>query len=553
MRVARWIGVAIATIAALGPQTGAVQVSWSLAPPGCSGPVTVIEIQCGDYGVFTVGGAPESTTSGCAPSVISADDPLYYPPPYTLDPFPHPAQHLRDSGGGGPMETKVRRVPPSRKVNLIGKAPGPSPPPTPPPQAPPPWIAVIDFSGAHGDSTTWFAGEIAGPTVDTRLADLDDAALDELGENVGDFHVLAQLCAIAEVVDDEGRNPPLVVNMSFGRAQVDTDPLSGASCTEGRVSCQIAKVISHLRARHTSFVAAAGNRRELLFPASLPDVLAVGMLDVGLFLSTGAAEAMWETPEEGVEGLAPGNALCVGYWAVPAGSSYSSAVMAGWLAEYLQSHPNAEITGGEPWVPSLDEECYLLTRGTTVGGSCNAAIGSVFGGLEGGNMLTCWNWATAPSETVPPPDVPILEPAIPSLDTFASGEHPTPEPDPCVPCVGVGVGEGGGGGGGEESLTVGVDLVIDLSQSHPVPAGTQLDGVSLRVGTDFYPLALTPEQIDALESGSLAQLVLSDAYPLLGPIDQPSLWYKLRPVAETTCHPPAECFWSSTPILIRQE
>jgi hypothetical protein len=71
--------------------------------------------------------------------------------------------------------------------------------------------------------------------------------------------------------------------------------------------------------------------------------------------------------------------------------------------------------------------------------------------------------------------------------------------------VGVGQGGGGGGGGGDESLTVGVDLVIDLSQSQPVPAGTQLDGVYLRVRADFYPLALTPEQIDALESGSLAR------------------------------------------------
>jgi hypothetical protein len=546
MRAARWIAAAIVAIAALVPQASAAQVQWSLNPTGCAGTPSPIEIQCGAYGVFEVGGGLQESTSSCPPPTLYSDEPLYYaPPPLTLDPFPHAAHHLRE--GGGPQSAEVRKPKKPHPINLLGKAPAPTPPPTPPPN-PTPWMAVIDFSGAHGDSTTALAGEIAGSGIDTRAADLDDPALDALGENVGDFHVLARLCEIAEMIDDEHRSAPLVVNMSFGRAATPSDPVD-ASCTGDHIACQIAKVIAHLRARNVSFVAAAGNHQQLMFPASLSDVLAAGMLDVNQYQSDQTVQKAWETPQQ-AEGLAPGNAICLDMWAIPAGSSYSSALLSGWLAPYLRTHPTAVITDGVMWGPQSVGGCPELAHGTTVvETSCNPTIQSLFNALSGVSPSICWGMNTTPSESVPTPDLGVLDPTIPSFIQYVSGEHASPESDPCVPCVGVGK---GGGAGGPSARTVGgPDLAIDFSQSIPVPAGTQIEAVSLRVDTIFYGLVLTQAQFDALETGSVAELVLEDTYSLITPTAEPSLWFLLRPTATACTAPGAECYWTSTPVLLR--
>ena len=523
------LAAVLCAMAASSPTLAAT--SWALYDRTCTGGTAGLEIPCGGYGRFLI--APTAPPPGCTAIVSGVED----PPGYTTEIvsiFPVRAARVGELaqapiGGDAPaMRNRGATRYAAAKTT------------TPASPLEDDWVAVIDFDSAHGESTTWLADQMAGTTIDAALAPLDDPALAFVGP-IGDFHVLNQICKLVESVDDDGMTAPIVVNMSFGRPARPADPPSHDACTAPNAACQIAGVIHHLTQAGSTFVAAAGNRGSLLFPASLDEVLAAGMIDLNSFMPGAATTPAWETPQD-VEAWIPGNALCLDGWPAPAGSSYSSAMFAGWLVKALQ-HPEVLATLGDgPWVPawSATKSCYVLAKGRKLTPWCNAEVSSLFNGLAGGSATTgCWRASTAPSESVPPPAAPSPPDPLPSLDLWGPPTHPTPESDPCVPCEGTTVAAGGSS-----------DLQLDLSQSGPLPTGIHLDSVALRVGQSYYALSLTPGQIQGIETGGLATLLINGAGSLIPPNPSISLWYRLKANASSSCSSPSGCYWSSTPVLM---
>ncbi|HKQ61018.1 MAG TPA: S8/S53 family peptidase [Candidatus Polarisedimenticolaceae bacterium] len=537
-----WIGAVLAACASAFAPAWCDPVDWVLYDRTCVDGSAQLEIPCGDYGVFHMVGVVAGTCPTRASGVEESH--LYAAPPHGHA-FPVAAPLLRQLGT--PHETEstgeLAVVPSGRREGgpaprfIVG--PGP-PPPQPPPPTPRPWLAMVDFTGAHGDSTTWLASEIAGDGVDTFLSDLDDPQLAPLGDRVGDFHVLSKLCEVAEKVDHSPLDPPLIVNMSFGRAVfASTDPTSAAGCNPASAPCQIAQVLARLRQQGSVLVAAAGNQQQLLFPASLDDVMAVGMQDLNRFLFNAQPRAAWETPT-GVNAWMPGNALCLDAWAIPAGSSYSSAVFAGWLVELRQDYPTVDPLVGPTWMPrwSTQSQCVVLAQATVLSTECNPTINLMFAGLVDGYDTLCWSPQPTVSETVPPPGTPQAPTTLPTFEQWVAGVHREPESDPCVPCVG-------------KIAPGGVDLNLDVSAAQPLPSGTYIDSLSLRVTTNYYPLTVTSAQLSALAAATLDQLVLSQAGSLVAPGQSVSLYYRLKNDPNWSCNVPNNCYWRSTPVLMK--
>ena len=402
----------------------------------------------------------------------------------------------------------------------------------------PPWIAIIDFAGVHGATTSWLAGQVAGHSASTSLLVLDDPALSSLGP-VGDFHVLAKLCQIAEGVDFRGMAAPVAVNMSFGRGLRAGEGNGGPGCDATGASCQVSRVISYLRAKGSNFVASAGNHQDVLFPGSLADVVEVGMLALNAFFASGAVLPAWETPPTST-GLLPGNGLCLGHWAAPAGSSYSAAMFTGWITALREHQKRIDPLTGGAWAPKWHAglQCYVLSQGAQLFPWCNPKITEIFNGLHGANAGPCWESAGgAGGAYAVAPGQPEAQPGIRSFTTWTTETHPTPESDPCVPCV------------GSVNLAQS-ELELNLSQSAAIPEGTSLEGVYLRVGAEFLELSLSPAQLQSIEAGTIGQLVLSGSGSLVAPGEQPSLWYEMKDDPAADCATPNVCFWSSTPIIL---
>ena len=527
------------------PSTPPPDVDWHLYGPHCAGGVAEIEIACGDYGRFLI--EQSQRPPGCDAIEENVDEP---PSAY---PFPGPGPHhfpitakrLREITLNAPP-TAPQPQPLTFKASSSatgGSTTSPAPPP-----APLPWIAVLDYDNTHGETTTWLAGRVAGTQVSTVLAPIDDPALTDLGP-VGDLHVLARLCEIAEAVDTEHLPPPTVINMSFGRAhrepapgEPDPDPES-SDCTQPNAACQIARVLDHLIGQPPRMlvVAAAGNHGSELFPGSLEEVIPAGMLDPTAFVAGGVVEPAWETPGD-AEAWIPGSSLCLAGWPAPAGSSYSSAMLAGWLVQPAR-HPEVVATlGPDPWQPAWRAACngYALTRGAKLTPWCNTRVTELIGALKT-PPAPCGGAAIGPIAVVPPGVVRSVppDPSLRSIDTFGAPTRPTPESDPCVPCTG--------------ELTVGptgADLSIDLSKSGPLPQDVVFDEVFLRVDEFFYPIGLAPAQLEMMRNGGLAKIVMQDGGDLVPVGSSLSLWYQLRPSTVASCAAPSNCFWSSTPLLV---
>jgi len=542
--MSRLIGTGVIFLLAAFPGM-ADSIDWVLLEQGCSGGLSTLEVPCGEYGVFHFESLVQPP--GCAPLTSGAENPPSYPPPGHMQVFPFQPRGIFDlvlvqqqqaavsgSGGSSGLSAAHSSFGPSRprlrsasSLNLPGGGSTQSS-----------WIDVLDFSGAHGDSTSWLVGETAGPGVDVVLSELDDPALSALGQAVGDFHVLAKLCEVAELVDTGLLDPPRAINMSFGRPLQIGEVQTPESCDHKNANCQIARVLDHLHRRGSVLVAAAGNHRELLFPGSLSNVLAAGMLDLNLYFESGQSKPAWETPAE-ARALIPGSSLCLRSWAAPSGASYSSAIMTGWLSGVLDRQPSIDALRGGVWAPRWDATlgCHVLSRGRTAFPWCNEPVNALFEGLAGANSEICWNVATAPGAELPEPGPETSPPASPSFAAWSAETQPTPESDPCVPC---------------EDLTVGYspDVDLDLSQSPPLALGIHVNAVSLRVGSKFYPLSLTTMQLQQIRDGELARLTLLGASVLLLQGQQPSLWFQLKNSPSEDCAVPADCFWTSSPILL---
>ena len=210
------------------------------------------------------------------------------------------------------------------------------------------WIAVIDWQTLHGRSVAHTIAQTSPSAVGLKLFDLAEPGVREIAtlERVGDAHILAQLCGVAQ---DSLEHPPMAINMSFGRMHAADQ----SECTpqDGELRCQIEALVDHLQDDYgVQAFAAAGNHGELTFPASVPGVLSVGSLELGLFWPGGTSVAAHNSPAE-VDLLFPGYGLVLEgvhsgqVWPVPPGSSYASAVATGWLSGYALSHqsPDAQM------------------------------------------------------------------------------------------------------------------------------------------------------------------------------------------------------------------
>lgn len=496
---------------AAGATLGAESVDWALHERSCGDEVVAEDtIACGELGVLHFGIEEES---GCPRLAGGEEVPPLYPAP-TTDLAAPPAE-WEDGDGGPPTDPDA------------------------------PWIALVDWRGWHGASVRTLARQMAVGAVSSRFYALDDPALPFLGDTIGDGHVLAQLCRVAE--DRAARDEPLLaVNMSFGRRRADGDP-EGADCEPDSLACQIARVLAHLRGEGATPIAAGGNHARFLFPAVLDDAIATGALDLVDYV-----RPQWESPI-GVDALLPGNALCVAGRAAPAGSSYATALFTGWYAMAAVADPGIDPFAGS-WRPSWSQEleCPRLMQDGTPRGPCNPALEEVLAGiLYGGEASGCWSEpGTGGRPLLTTSLLPAeLPPPVPSLDHWVARQHrPAPESDPCIPCVGYDF-----AAKGPADPPRPAEILIALSATAGMDETVHVDRVLFRTGGTFRPLGLDPLDLLLLARGALGGISLGGLEDLPQILHQPSLIYVLKTDPAADCDDPANtaCYWTSTPLLLR--
>lgn len=498
-------------------------------------PVGFEELRCGSHGSFYLSREAPATKSACLTHGAT---------PAELGAYPAPADISR-----------VKAAPESWQPCADGQCL------TDRPDGP--WVAIVDWNHPHGWSVAETILQASDARVQTRLYALDASGLDTLAahEGVGDLHVLAQLCRIAEDVESSHLEAPAAVNLSFGRYLAGTEACDPA---RGGLTCTIGGVLAHLRnTLGIPIFAAAGNDGQLLFPAADPHVLAMGSLDVGHLGATGVSRPSPRTPA-GVAGLALGYGLFLeedagdGVWPAPPGTSYASAVAAGWWAGYVARSPRlaARLLGG----------CHGLLAPTAGGArfhlACDAEVfpGS---GLDRPNAFldtALGGWSPARAEdlarTVRRVNVErrIYQGPSPTLtEAQADRNRPMPEPEPCIPCMISGTGgdeEKDPPPDGGEGMTV-IDpkrasvVEIDLSSSRGFPAGYDVVGLYLEVGDATYRFS------DSENTSLLGELLLGEIDVLeigrapASLADEPvALVYALRFADHEAV------FHTSTPILV---
>lgn len=514
--------VATTLIAASAPALAGTP--WALFERSCPRGTSSLEVPCGNLGVYHF--VDVVAPAGCTALDTGVDENTAYPAP----------RQAQEAGGVG----QVGVLGGQQRAQLPGRLGDPNPLETP-------WIAVVDFDSEHGASTHWLADTMAGPAVRAELFLLDDPALDALGETVTDLHVLAATCRVAEAVDQEGRPPPITLNMSFGRAAQHDDARDANTCARDRASCQVSRVLQHLDDKGTIEVAAAGNHKGETYPAALRGVIDTGMLDLNQFFAESTAAGAWESPSP-TRALIPGNALCLrGGWPAPGGSSYSSALLAGWLANLATEgiDVGANTQSAAPYEPRYDAQqaCYVLARGDDTYGTCNHVAGTLFNGIEHDGFGRCWHGSRPNMIHSDPLGDAEQALAITPFDQWVAGNGPLPESDPCVPCVGNLF--------GPQSDQ---DLSINMSQSGAIADGLVLDKVYLRADQDFFPLPLASTQLGWIAAGLVSELVLPSWGSVAGDADSSSLIFVMRTPGQSNCDAPPTpgCLWTSSALYIAQ-
>ena len=539
-----WLLLASSASLAMEPSSG---LSWALVNRTCEPPPGTVVIGCGDLGKYLF--AQDVSQLGCvvvdegppANDVYTALRPIALAEGQTWDLEHH---HF-------PFGEHLRPGRPTLK-NASGVADA----------------IAIDWNDSHGQAVLAIMEQLAGPSARTRLLALDDEDLvNSLGPAIGDAHVLANLCNVIEGVDAQQQTPPRVINMSFGRWTEDSFP---DGCTD-TLSCQVNKAVSHLVDRGVTVTAAAGNHRELLFPAILDDTLSVGAFDLKRYGTALQAVESWETPL-GVDVLLPGDGLCTTA-ALAAGTSFSSAALAGFLA--AESVPRASLTPASvsgvwrpTWVSGEGYNCFLLTTDSNWVPGCMPTLDQFV--IEAVTGTSCDEPDTQqgnPSDRkevigILPP-LPEVPPRVPSFAQWQAENHsPTPGPEICTPC-------GGGGSGGAFARVPGSvprknaprkgvgfpteddDLLLDFSGSPKLRQTLSIHEIYFRVGQRFFSVKLEQEDLLALELGEVGVLRLAKAALLPQADEQPSLYFHMWEDLDGDLQVGTnELFWSSAPILI---
>ncbi len=539
-----------------------MNLEWGIVESTCEVPSGVLTFACGSYGQLLVG-----SQSGTVCTYLGNND------NEVVEAYPKPWRtHIRQvpSLPGGPITPLVS----------LPNAAGPTAPPEPPVPCDqgacfgPPggggsnaWVAIADWNDWHG----WTVGATVQMLSQrpVSLFSLDDPSITQaLGSTVNDGHVLATICSLVEMIETDGLNPPAVLNLSFGRKPSASELAPAGDCDPNVISCQIRQVLDHLKSLDVLLVGSAGNHGSFLFPAGVDSVLGAGTLDMAAFRWGQTVAPSWETPPEATA-LTPGYGLCLpfpegpdvgGLWPAPAGSSYSAAILAGWLVDGAADNSLPDpLPGMVHPVWSSELGCYVLSQ--DLNPRCNPAANDMLQQMLGQTSQNCWSQSfVQPFLLIKGPVPPLANGlTIPSIEEWISTTSPAPSSDFCVPCV-----SGGGwefaaptGPGQEEKLgyqaagaaTGGGSIILDISASGGINNGQTLEGLYLRIEQDFYPLlersAGQGDLLDELIEGTYRRLVLERFAALIpSRATQPSLIYVISPTGST-----AE-YWTSTPVLL---
>jgi hypothetical protein len=397
-----------------------------------------------------------------------------------------------------------------------------------------PWIAAIDWRDNHGLSVAETLRRVSGLPVHLFALDAPDA-LERLGDQVGDAHVLLQLCALAEQAE---HSPPQAVNLSFGRfaaAQAVSRPT-----LDGEIRGLVAEL-----AERTRLVAAAGNDALLLFPAAIPQVLAVGALDLASF-RRGQVVPSSISPQ--ADAYFPAYGLLLennldGAWPAPPGTSYASALAAGWIAELVLRQPaagDAIYKSGQVLYPAHKTGAYRLQLGgQDLAGSANPAGGRLVA-IAAGPDPQVWRKLdrqegqqrdAAVTGTVPAPGYPTW------TEVRGRANNPAPDSFPCVPCANA-----------PDPWGVELepnDLAIELGAGESFAPGLGLVELYLQSGERTLGLDLPyPTTLDEIEIGRVETLIVQNLPPDFREHELLIVWVLQEP------RPGAPRFIHKTPISL---
>ncbi len=518
---------------------GAAPVSWQLVTNDCPRLNVAAEIPCGRYGRFYLDNVTPPASCGFI-GEGSETPPRYFPVrgiqefPAEPAPWGRPTDDAPVTGVGTPAGSNAAAgaLLPAALGHMVRR----------PAQ---PWLAIIDFSGAHGESVRWLAEAVAERPGTAETFWLD-AQTDR--DEVSDLDVVRQLCAVVERTAQQPELRP-VINMSFGRPLASTDPVSGVPCGTNNLACQIKTITQHVVARHGVVVASAGVQRQWLFPGVLDEVISAGMLDTSAYLADGVRRAAWEMPVEpgAPTTLMPGNSLCLrGGWAAPSGASYATAVMSGWLLQALTQRPGLPLPPDAGYAPLRQAQtgCHILAdangRELT---ACAATTDFMFTGLHGAFAGVCW----AGSEMPKPVHTALgtiaqAQPVLAAAVEWQALVRPTPEGDPCVPCTSSNL----------AASALADTAVIAMGKQSGLQTQDILQGVFLRLDDGFYEVQLDAAQLQAVHAGGVSELHIAGAFGALVDAESASLFFSVRDAAAQNCDVPADappaCVWLSTPV-----
>ncbi len=425
------------------------------------------------------------------------------------------------------------------------------------------WVAVIDWDEVHGWSVGALIRQVLPNDIDIVLYELDPAdprwqPYSALATS--DLHVLEQLCEIAETVDGGAIPAPVVINMSFGRE--DRPP--SASALDDEIDRLIAHLAKPTQRRNGSlFVAAAGNHREMLFPAVNPYVVAVGSLDHRKF-DRGIVGPTWESPQDysgRSAALLPGSGLCLSdstataHWPAPPGSSYSAALFSGGVASLIADDLVGDLTGKSFWYPiptSVSNGVTLFEIGRDGGrvgktrGAFEAFLSDTLS--ESDSPCSAGSSPTPPATTfrLGPPQGTTTLPWPSFIEILpAAFKTPTPDSDPCVPC------SASQRPNSAIAARASIDAIapwieVDLQNANPLPSAGSIVALYLRLGNRLHRLVGDGNTFSSLANGQLNEFridltgISAQSYT-----EQPSLLFVV-----STDELPSVPYWTSIPIVM---
>ncbi len=616
--------------------TGTTTVKWDLFGPDTSNCVLPAgtQINCGEYGIFVLDDAPSASSptaltpckvmgfgSEVPPGFTSRTFKIYEGSLANSTPlsFPPAAKGLNGTSVANsatqlpPTQPwSARRVGPSSLGNKATElnypcADGSCFADSLQPQVGP-WIATFDWNDWHGKTVGFAISTLTNHEIPVALYAFEDLVSLQPELGVTDLHVLGLACRLAEDIDRNGYDRPLVVNMSFGRPQ---DPGQAAGIGNGtggnsvcdELACQIGRVFDHLTTTPTTgepgttIIAAAGNFQLLDYPAADDSVLAAGSMDIARFNTAGVLESSWETVDLGGEPqhLMIGYPICLSYlntvdewhsWEAPAGTSYASGLLSGWLARQQNLAPITN-PGGAALAPTwgwtnTGEPSIFLSKGMEQLIKFPHAAFGILARAFGRSNVPCGRAALKDRILDVYNNGPTSSTSSLGQSIAASqgGTKPNPVPQPCVPCSLL-----DDPGSAFKSLvpasrkpafgtstrraskllspsTVSTKprpaaltpapltppdppLYLDMSAHATMPEEQEVAQLFLRIDSDLYDLQVTAEQLASFSAGAYSHIGFSGFRHLFCAGKQPSLLYMIRVEGGEANA------WGSTPIFLR--